>query len=246
MLPPALASAQASPARYAPEFTGYWTLDRASGLVLGPNRPMPAGLARPWILFGGYITNGNTPPPLRPEALATVRALQDKELAGAVADQATVKCEAPNNIDFMSWGEPIVFLQRADALVIIPEKERSIPRTIHIGGAHPAKTTLSVNGHSIGHWEGDTLVVDIVEIDPSQPIFFGDYIPHTADLHVTEKIHLEPGGQTMAVEWLFDDPKVFTQPWRLLSRYNRAPFETEAIEAVCDVDKRGLDFETGK
>jgi hypothetical protein len=237
-----IAGAASAQARYTPDISGYWTLDRSVGLRPAPPGPGPMGLPRDWILFGSYVTNGNEPPPLRPEALAAVRALEVKELAGAVADEATLKCLSPNNFDFMSWGDPVAILARADAVVVLPEKERALPRSIYLGAAQPAKVALSVNGHSVGRWEGDNLVVDTVGLDPSQPLFFGDYIPHSTDLHVTERMHLENGGQTLAVQWLFDDPKVFTRPWRLASRYNRLPFDAEAVESVCDVDHRGTDF----
>jgi hypothetical protein len=194
------------------------------------------------MAFKGYTAYGNVPPPLKPQWLATVAKLQTMETQGVSMDEGTLKCLPPNNFDMISWGDPIDIVQRADEVAIIPEKERSLPRRIYIGGKHPAKLEPSPNGNSVGHWEGDSLVVDTVGLDPNGFLFFGEGIPHSADLHVSERIHLEDAGATLVIQWVIDDPKVFTKLWRLNVKFGRAPLDTEATEAVCDPEHRGVKF----
>ena len=76
------------------------------------------------------------------------------------------------------------------------EYGRGLTRTIHMNGAsHPAQILPSRAGHSIGRWEGDTLVVDTVGF--SRGILAGS-VPHSDQLHVVERFTLDP--QTMALQ----------------------------------------------
>jgi hypothetical protein len=218
-----------------PDFNGYWTI--VSGLNIGGFQVMPPGTPRGWRVLKAYSTYGNAPPPLKPGLFERLPASRQEE-AVRVIDEGTAKCLPPNNFDMMTWGDPVDVIQRADEIAILPEKERALPRRIYIGGKHPANLQPSPNGNSVGHWEGDTLVSDTTGIDAHGFLFYRDAIPHSADLHVSERIHLEDGGKTLVVQWTIEDPKVLTKPWPLTVKYDRAPPATEAIEAVCDLDGR--------
>ena len=78
-------------------------------------------------------------------------------------------------------------------------------RTIHMDGRkHPAKLTPSFYGHSIGWWEGDTLVVDTVGFNEDFWIDRGQ-VPHTTQLHLIEK-YTRTALDTMRYELTVDDP----------------------------------------
>jgi hypothetical protein len=85
-------------------------------------------------------------------------------------------------------------------------------RTIYMDGRmHPAKLEPSYYGHSIGHWEGDTLVVDTVGYNEA---FWMDRrgMPHTEKLHTIEKF-TRTSLQQIRYEVTVEDPGVYTAPW---------------------------------
>jgi len=86
-------------------------------------------------------------------------------------------------------------------------------RVVYMDGRpHPAADILRPTyfGHSVGHWEGDTLVVDSVGFNEKQWIV-GAY-PTTGQLHMTERIS-RPSLKSLAYEVTIDDPGAYTKPW---------------------------------
>jgi hypothetical protein len=93
----------------------------------------------------------------------------------------------------------------------------------------------SYYGHSVGHWEGDALVVDTIGFNDKTPVdLFGT--PHTSQLHVTERYHVIAGGKTLRVDFRVEDPGAFTSPWSSFADYG-APREPYA-ETVCMENNR--------
>ncbi len=86
-------------------------------------------------------------------------------------------------------------------------------RVIYMDGRpHPTGDDLrpSFLGHSVGHWEGDTLIIDTVGFNEKQWIA-GSY-PTTEQLHLTERIS-RPNLKTISYEYTVDDPGAYTAPW---------------------------------
>ena len=79
------------------------------------------------------------------------------------------------------------------------------------GRGHPENGELSLYGHSIGWWEGDTLVVDAVNFaDHRSPYQNG--IPSGAQKHVIEKYTLSENGRRLSVEYFVEDPEFMSEP----------------------------------
>jgi hypothetical protein len=79
------------------------------------------------------------------------------------------------------------------------------------GRGHPTDSDPTWMGHSIGRWDGDTLVVDTVGInDQSWLDGFGH--PHSEALHVVERFR-RVNHDTLEVSLVYEDPKVYTKPW---------------------------------
>jgi hypothetical protein len=90
------------------------------------------------------------------------------------------------------------------------------------GRPHPKPEDLRPTylGHSIGHWEGDTLVVDTVGMNDKT--YVDSYrTPHTDMLHVVEHFRMIDGGKTMEAKVHVEDPGAFTTPWDALQLYRR-------------------------
>ena len=99
---------------------------------------------------------------------------------------------------------------------------------LHRRQPHPPDPDPTFHGHSIGHWEGDTLVVDTTGVLPQAIIAVDEAlgIPNNGDLHVTERIHLL-SADVLAVDLEIEAPKVLTAPWK-----TRRTFLSATREAV--------------
>jgi hypothetical protein len=98
---------------------------------------------------------------------------------------------------------------------------------VYLNQRHPAAGVASYFGDSVGHWEGQALVVDSTGFNDRTAILDG--IPHTAALHVVERVRLDAAGE-LIWESTFEDPGAFRSPIVMSARYTRTePFQ----EYVC-------------
>jgi hypothetical protein len=113
-------------------------------------------------------------------------------------------------------------------------------RVVHMDGrAHPAKLQPSFLGHSIGRWEGTTLVIDTVGFNEKQWLA-GSY-PTTDQLHLVERIS-RPNLKTLSYEATIDDPGAYTKPWTIRWTINEKTASSwisggEIFEYICQDDK---------
>ena len=112
------------------------------------------------------------------------------------------------------------------------------------GRGHSPDPDPSFHGESIGHWEGDTLVVDTVGFLPQVflPVSESVGIPNDGDMHIGERIHLI-APDTLAFDLTIDAPHILTRPWttrRLFYRKRQRRYGI--VEGVC----RQGDFHDGK
>ena len=103
------------------------------------------------------------------------------------------------------------------------------------GRGHPADPDPSFHGHSIGHWEGDVLVVDTIGVLPEAYIAISEAagLPNNGDLHVIERIHLA-GPDTLHDDLQIIAPHVLSRPWSTTRIYyrRRGP-QNDILEGVC-------------
>jgi hypothetical protein len=109
---------------------------------------------------------------------------------------------------------PMQFVQNAHDLVILYEyfdESRIIPID---GRGHPDDIGPTYKGDSVGHWEGNTLVVDVVNFKPGGWLASG--VVHSDQLHMTER-YTRVDRDQLNYEVTMEDPKIFTKPWTLRS-----------------------------
>lgn len=99
------------------------------------------------------------------------------------------------------------------------------------GRGHPANHDPSWMGHSIGRWDGDTLVIDTVGFHDRS--WLGIY-PHTEALHVVQRIRRVDAGH-IEKDFMIEDPGAFTKPWTWHVVWDLTPGE-EILELVCEGD----------
>jgi hypothetical protein len=109
-------------------------------------------------------------------------------------------------------------------------------RVIHMDGQHPKDLDPSFSGHSIGHWEGDTLVIDTVGFNEKFWLT-REGIPSTEFLHLTERF-TRTDYYTIKYEATVDDPGAYTRPWT--GGWLIAWQDAEMYEYVCQDNNRDV------
>jgi len=126
-------------------------------------------------------------------------------------------CLPPGGPRLYATPYPMEMLQQPELkrIVIIYEGGTHVWREIHMDGRAHAKGDAIKGqtwlGDSVGHWEGDTLVVDVVGFNEGTWLdYFGH--PHTDQMHIVEK-YTRPNKGTLHYEATIDDPGAYTKPW---------------------------------
>jgi len=110
-------------------------------------------------------------------------------------------------------------------------------RRIRMNGTHPAKLQPSPTGDSVGHWEGDTLVIDTVNFNDKTRL---DTIghPHSDQLHLIQRF-TRPDLGHISYEMIVDDPKTFTKQWNNTRTFTLRP-DWEIMEYSCEENNKSL------
>lgn len=117
-------------------------------------------------------------------------------------------------------------------LLMIQEDIPNLYQVYLDGRAHPVNLDPSWMGHSIGKWDGDTLVVDRVGFNDRSLI---GITSHSEQLHITERWKRTGLGH-MKVEVTIDDPGAYTKPWKINMDWVLAPGD-DVLEYVCENNK---------
>jgi len=151
-------------------------------------------------------------------------------------------CLPPGGPRLMATPYPMEIIQLPEQkrIIMIFEGATHIWREIYMDGRpHPEGDALNPTylGHSVGHWEGDTLVVDVVGFNEQTWMdYFGH--PHTDMLHVVEKFS-RPNKNTLAYEARYDDPGAYTKPFTIRWTINWNP-NGELTEYICQENNKYL------
>ena len=144
------------------------------------------------VTQGGWLGD-HTSPILKPEAAEAVKKLGDLAIAGTVTPDAHNLCwpEPPPYVMGLHFGLQI--LQLRDEVTLVYLLHNTV-RHVRLNAQHPDGLTPSWQGHSVGWYEGDTLVIDTVGIKVS-PLSTVDPFgtPHSKALHVVERYRLIDG-----------------------------------------------------
>jgi hypothetical protein len=171
-------------------------------------------------------------PILKPWAVEQMKKSNDDVLAGKFPFTARDRCW-PGGVpgfDIYERDRPIYFLQTPKEVLIITEYDQQV-RHIRMGAPHSTNPKLSWYGESVGHYEGDALVVDTHGLNDKT--FVDNYrTPHTIQLHVVERFTLTDDGKTLQVVITVDDPGAFNMPWSAVQRWRRRDGRP-VIEVVC-------------
>ncbi len=160
-------------------------------------------------------------PILQPWAKEEIRKRDAFILAGNPGYTRQAACWPMGTPAFLLYPvQPIYFVQGPKEVLLISQQDHEV-RHIHLDVPHSARVKPSWYGESVGHYEGDTLIVDTVGINDRT--WVDNYrTPHTDRLHTVERFHMADGGKTLQVDLHVEDPGAFTTPWNAIQRYRRA------------------------
>jgi hypothetical protein len=215
------ASAQAPP---LPDFSGVWE-NKTGFFFVAPGAFSTAD---------AVASKNRNEPPLKGEYLQ--RYLKAKALAAAGTPEGdpTATCVFPGTPRIMKEPFPFEILVTPGRVTITLEYMSNVRRIYTDGRGHPASLVPSYNGHSIGRWEGDTLVVETVGFRDDTVLDVG--VPHSDAMKVVERYHLV-GPDELAIDFTITDEKAFSAPWSMTWRYARHR-DWEILEYVCAENNR--------
>ncbi len=205
-----------------PNLEGIWQVLNTAAWDLGDHGAsleMPAGHS---VVEGGTI-------PYRPDALAQ----REENFERRATLDPEKRCYLPGVPRITYMPHPFQIVQQADKVTILYEYLHAI-RYIHMDGKpHPPGPIGWWMGDSRGHWDGDTLVVDIVHFnDKTWFDRSGNY--HSEALHVIER-YTPTGPDHLLYEAEIEDPEVFTRPWKIsMPLYRRQEPGSELLEYQCN------------
>ena len=205
-----------------PDFSGIWQTTSAADQGLEPHEARKGAPPSAGIVEGDVI-------PYTPEALEKKK----KNYEARAKDDPRLKCWTLGTPRGIYYPEPFQIFQRTQDLTLVFEFGDSV-RTIHTDGTlHPVDTDNEFwLGDSRGHWEGDTLVVDVRDFnDQTWLSRVGDF--HDEALHVVERWKLIDAN-TIDYKATIEDPKVYSRPWNIevyLYRHREKNFQL--IENYC-------------
>jgi hypothetical protein len=170
-----------------------------------------------------------TNPNLKQWAKDVMKKDNDEVLKGKIAFTPGSSCVPGGVPSFMLDGGPFFFIQTPKEVMLINQGDQQT-RHIYLNVPHSANVKPSWFGEAVGHYEGDTLVVDTIA--QNTKTFVDQFrTPHTEKLHVVERWRMIEEGKTLEVLVTIDDPDTFHQPWQGILRWGRV--QRTLPEEVC-------------
>jgi hypothetical protein len=204
-----------------PDFSGIWQSLSGADYGLEPHLATKDGPPGPGVVERDEI-------PYRPEALAQ----RARNFAARASADPRTKCFTLGTPRGIYYNEPFQILQRPRDLTLLFEFGHPV-RTIHTNHTeHPDGHIDFWLGDSRGHWEGDTLVVDVTDFNGETWLDrVGNF--NSDELHLVERWTYFDRN-TIRYRATFNDPKVYTRPWTLeVLLYRRLEPNVQIIENYC-------------
>jgi hypothetical protein len=191
-----------------PDLTGVWVYPFCCGFTRPPSgpgpvvnksrmpqmsgadgRPFPQGATVPLVGSVAQYVGDYSNPILKPQAAEAVKKHGEIELSGLPGATPRSQCW-PEGVPFVLANRGMQLLQQPDKIAIFYEHDHQV-RHVRMNQPHPAQLTPSWYGDSVGHYEGETLVIDTVGIKTG-PFSMIDWYgtPYTKLLHVIERYRL--------------------------------------------------------
>jgi hypothetical protein len=207
-------------------------------------KPDFGGLAKgmwnvPYIInMSGQGTNADCSAPIEVPCNAAAQKIFKYRQDTEMKDDPEGFCLPPGVPRMMYTPYPTEIFQMPDRILFIYEGGAHVWRIIWMDGRkHQADPNPTYLGDSIGHWEGDTLVVDAIGFNTQTWLDAAGH-PHGEKLHVIEK-YTRPNMNTLRLEAIIEDPEFYTKPWTVVTTATWRPGQ-ELFEYICQENNRDL------
>jgi hypothetical protein len=179
-------------------------------------------------------------PPLQPLAMKVYQANRmgttDPRLKGRDDSDPSTSCFPPGPTRIFTAPRPFEIRQTKGEIYILSEVDHWVRRIYMDGRGHPDGYPSTWMGHSIGKYDGNTLVVDTAAINETTWIDTLGH-PHSDALHLVERMR-RVNHDTLEIEVTFDDPKAYTRSWTGKKVYQLQPPSYELKEDIICEDYR--------
>lgn len=208
----------------------------AATTLVGPSKT-PRDLNGLYYATTGFSYTPNNPrggkqhPPLTPEYAKIYADRVASADAGHPTGDPTANCLPQGMPRFMNMPFGFEIIQTPKQINFSSEWNEQTRRIYMDGRGHPADLEPSYNGHSVGHWEGDTLVVETVGLR-ADTVLDASGIPHSDITKVIERIHFVDA-VTLHADVTIIDPKAFTIDWTVTKIYKLQAHGGELKEYIC-------------
>jgi len=181
-------------------------------------------------------------PNLTQFAKDALKKANEEVLAGKPMWSRSSRCWATGVPAFLlTPAQPMFFVQTPQQVRMIAQHDNDV-RRIYLNVPHSENPKPSWYGESVGHYEGDTLVIDTVGLNDKT--FVDNFrTPHSDKLHVVERLRLVEGGRFLEAEVVIDDPAVFLKPLHVTKRSRRV--EATLAEWRCAAGEMNNPFTQG-
>ena len=238
--------ASADDQKAVPDLTGPWLNDNAFMLIPSSTGPKPIGDLAGYVHHErGVDANGNDFSTneyigdyknalLTPWASELMKKQAEDAIAGKDPFWPASFCY-PFGLSMLLQPEPLAFIQTPKQVTLFYQRDHQV-RHVYMNVPHSAKPKPSWYGESVGHYEGDTLVIDTIGFNSKT--FVDRYgTPHSEQLHLVERYRVSADGKNLIGDVTYDDPKAYTAKWSAVSKYRRGramPEEVVCAESAVD------------
>jgi hypothetical protein len=225
-----------------PDLSGLWLTEPAPVELRGDTNPEVTAVGEePLSLYFLNILNDFKPgdEPVRPEEAA---ALHERQ-ASFTRISPIAHC-LPEGMPLVEIAPaPYKILQRAGLTVMLYERDTTYRQIYTDGRKLPADPSPTWLGYSVGHWEGDTFVVESRGFNARGWLDARGH-SHSEALHLTERFHRINFG-TMQLELIIDDPQTYTRPFSVRIKQHLMP-DSDLLESFCAENEKDAAHEVAK
>lgn len=178
---------------------------------------------------------------LKPWVVDHLKKANEESLAGKLRYASRASCRPAGLPMFLTYAgrfQPIYFLQTPREVALINLGDTQV-RHVYMNVAHSVNPKPSWYGDSVGHYEGDELVIDTIGFNDKTFVDETYHLPHTTQLHVVERFKLINEGKGLEVHFTVDDPGAFNAPWSAIVRYRKGARPQPLQEQPCAEEAAG-------
>jgi hypothetical protein len=206
-----------------PDWSGVWEIDWRNSRGSPPNPAMM----------------------LLPEYQKQVDEFRKGQARGENLQGEAANCVPPGVPGIMTQPYPIEFLYQPDKIVMLTEAYMQVRHIWTDGRPHPEDPDLTFNGHSTGRWDGETLVVETVALNPNTLLDarLAPGVRHSDQLRITERIK-RVDKDWLEIQTTLEDPVVLAEPYTSTTSFRH--LDDEIREYVCLENNRDGADEKGR